>query len=102
MVGKSHSYLIMGGPNRRVYYFLFAKLKEKLLGDKTPRYSEEDAKALAMKYHDEVVLPDCTFGELVDGQTSMGMTALHEHVFEKWHYGRIITLGDASHKVRKT
>ncbi|KAI6403059.1 hypothetical protein MCOR20_007458 [Pyricularia oryzae] len=99
VVGKSHSYLIMGGPNRRVYYFLFAKLKEKLLGDKTPRYSEEDAKALAMKYHDEVVLPDCTFGELVDGQTSMGMTALHEHVFEKWHYGRIITLGDASHKV---
>ncbi|KAI6353446.1 hypothetical protein MCOR25_008993 [Pyricularia grisea] len=99
VAGQGHSYLIIGGPNSRVYYFLFDKLPEKLSGDKTPKYSDEDARALAKKYRDDVLLPNCTFGELVDGQTSMVMTALHEHVYEKWHYGRIITIGDSCHKL---
>ncbi|TLS26765.1 hypothetical protein PpBr36_04822 [Pyricularia pennisetigena] len=99
VVGRAHSYLLIGGPGGRVYYFLFVKLPEKLWGDKTPKYSDEDARALARQYSDELVLPNCTFGELVDGYSSMGMTALHEHVFEKWHCGRIITIGDAAHKL---
>ncbi|KAL8364969.1 hypothetical protein RB595_003993 [Gaeumannomyces hyphopodioides] len=95
---QGHSYLLMSGPEGKVYYFLFVKLPEPITADKTPRYSTEDAKALAEEHRHDPVVDDCTFGQVFDDSISFGMTPIHEHVFEKWHYGRIITLGDAAHK----
>lgn len=97
-MGLGHTYLVIGGMEGTVYFFLFKNLPEPITGDKTPRYTVEDAKALARDHRHDVIIDDCTFGQIVDGSVSLGMTPVHEHVFEKWHYGRIITLGDAAHK----
>lgn len=97
-MSRGHSYLLMSGPENKVYYFLFVKLPEPITADKTPRYSTEDARALAEEHRNDLVVDDCTFGQVFDNSISFGMTPIHEHVFEKWHYGRVITLGDAAHK----
>jgi hypothetical protein len=38
------------------------------------------------------------FGELYDSKTTATLQALPEVVFTRWHYGRIMTIGDAAHK----
>ncbi|KAL8335607.1 hypothetical protein RB601_008592 [Gaeumannomyces tritici] len=97
-ISRGHSYLILSGPESKLYYFLFVKLPKPITADKTPRYSTEDAKALAEEHRHDAIIDDCTFGQIFDNSISFGMTPIHEHVFEKWHYGRVITLGDAAHK----
>ncbi|KLU91722.1 hypothetical protein MAPG_10239 [Magnaporthiopsis poae ATCC 64411] len=98
VMARGHSYLLIGGPEGKVYYFLFVKLPQRITADKSPRYSTEDARALAEEYRHDPIIGDCTFGQVFDDSVSFGMTPVHEHVFEKWHYGRVITLGDAAHK----
>ncbi|KAH8891947.1 FAD/NAD(P)-binding domain-containing protein [Thozetella sp. PMI_491] len=87
---RGHSYLVSNGPGGRIYWFLFAKLDEILFYDNTPRYTESDKQEMYR---------DVTFGDLVDTVMFSTLTPLHEWIWEKWHFGRIMTLGDAAHKV---
>lgn len=100
MINQGFSYLVLGGPPGKTYFFLVEKLPKKIFAGETPRYTDEDAKAFVDKHRNDVIIEGCTFGDVFDNHTSFGMTPLHEHAFDQWHYGRIITLGDAAHKVR--
>lgn len=37
--------------------------------------------------------------ELIKNKASVSMTPLVEHVYSKWHFGRVTTVGDSCHKV---
>jgi 2-polyprenyl-6-methoxyphenol hydroxylase-like FAD-dependent oxidoreductase len=93
------SYLVMVGPGGKFYWFLFVKLPVPLYGRDIPRYTKEDELKLARQHASDQITPEVTFGQLYEAKTTSTLTPLHEWVFQKWHYNRIITIGDAAHKV---
>ncbi|KAF3045925.1 hypothetical protein E8E12_007443 [Didymella heteroderae] len=98
--GQNHSYLVATGPNHRIYWFLFKKLPEVTRGlyEKIPRFTDEQRDALAAEHSNDLVSDTLTFGELYATRTTATLQALPEVVFKRWHYNRIITIGDAAHK----
>ncbi|KAF4337463.1 zeaxanthin epoxidase chloroplastic [Fusarium beomiforme] len=92
------SYLILLGPGGRWYWFLFVKLPVTLYGNDIPRYTKAEEEELAAQHASDQITPEVTFGQLYGARTNSTLTPLHEYVFEKWYYNRIITIGDAAHK----
>ncbi|KAK2729707.1 FAD binding domain protein [Colletotrichum kahawae] len=74
------SYLIVDAPGNRTYWFLFEGVGETKRGKDIPRYSKQHTEKLALAH-----MSDRLYDE--------------EYVFEKWHYKRIVCIGDASHKI---
>ncbi|KAF5979197.1 hydroxylase [Fusarium bulbicola] len=92
------SYLVLVGPGGKFYWFLFVKLPIPLYGRDIPRYTKVGEEELAAQHASDQITPEVTFGQLYGARTSSTLTPLHEYVFERWHYKRIITIGDAAHK----
>ncbi|KAF4966825.1 hypothetical protein FSARC_5540 [Fusarium sarcochroum] len=95
----SFSYLVITGPGGRIYWFLFVKLPMPLFGNNIPRYTKDDEERLAQEHASDQITPEVRFGQLYEARTSSTLTPLHEHVFDKWYFNRIITIGDAAHKL---
>lgn len=100
VMNNGYSYLILLGPEDRIYFFLFVKLARTLYGDQVPRYTKADETTLASEHASDPITPEITFGDIYEARTSSVLTSLYEHVFEKWHYKRVFTLGDSAHKVK--
>lgn len=94
------SYLVLTGPGGRVYWFLLIKLPVSLFGNGIPRYSKEDETRVAQEHALDQITTTVQFKQIYEARTSSTLTPLHEYVFQQWHFGRIITIGDAAHKVR--
>ncbi|QPC80413.1 hypothetical protein HYE68_011165 [Fusarium pseudograminearum] len=94
----SFSYLVLVGPGGRLYWFLFVKLPVPLYGHDIPRYTKHEEETLALQHACDNITPEVTFGQLYEARNSSTLTPLHEYVFAKWHYNRIITIGDSAHK----
>lgn len=101
--GKGHSYLLSTGPGNAVYWFLFKKLDIPLRGppDSTPRYTDAERDTLAQAHADDILSTTLTFGALYRAKTTATLQTLPEVLFKTWHYKRIMTIGDAAHKVRR-
>ncbi|KAH7012377.1 FAD binding domain-containing protein [Macrophomina phaseolina] len=95
---KHTSMLILSGPSSRVYWFLFVKLDKTYYSADIPRYTKKDEQEFAAKYASFNVKEDATFADLYNARVSSVLTPLPEYVFKRWHFGRIITIGDAVHK----
>ncbi|KAI8692463.1 FAD-binding-3 domain-containing protein [Fusarium sp. Ph1] len=78
--------------------FLFVKLPVPLYGNDIPRYTKDDEAQLAQEHALDQVTTTVQFGHIYEARTSSALTPLHEHVFQQWHFGRIMTIGDAAHK----
>lgn len=102
IMGRGHSYLLVSGVGGRIYWFLFKKLAKTTRGlyEKVPRYTNAERDALAEEHANDRFSDDLTFGDLYSLRTAATLQALPEVVFSRWHYGRIVTVGDAAHKVR--
>lgn len=97
---EKSSYLIIGGPGGRVYWFQFSKLPETLYGSKIPRYSPADLEKSLMEHADDNILPNLKFATLIQNKITATKTSLPEYVYKKWHFRRIMTIGDSAHKVK--
>ncbi|KAH7063241.1 FAD binding domain-containing protein [Macrophomina phaseolina] len=95
---KLNSILVIAGPNDRVYWFYFRKLDRTHYGTDMPRYTKKDEEEFAATHANEHVTEDTTFGDLYAARISSVLTPLPEYSFKKWHFGRIMTIGDAAHK----
>ncbi|KAJ9144948.1 FAD/NAD(P)-binding domain-containing protein [Pleurostoma richardsiae] len=95
---EKSSYLVNGGPAGRVYWFHFAKLPKRLHGSEIPRYSKADLDKALKERADDNILPDLKFSALIKNKVAATMTALPEYVYRRWHFNRIITIGDSAHK----
>ena len=96
--GRDNSYLVLTGPDHRIYWFLFKKLPVTAYG-KIPRYTKDQEDALVAEHASDHITDTLTFGELYALRKTSTLQALPEVVFSKWHYNRIMTIGDAAHKV---
>lgn len=83
----------------RTYWFLFDGLSKTEYGNEVKKYSKADEEALVNARRNDLISEDVSFGELYDKKIMSTLVPLEEYVFEKWHYKRIITIGDSAHKV---
>lgn len=94
------SYLVIGGAEGRVYWFRFEKYAQRLYGTDIPRYTKVDAERAVTAALHEDINEEVKFSTLIEKRITSSMTALHEHVFKRWHFRRLITIGDSCHKVK--
>jgi FAD dependent monooxygenase len=87
------------GEKGRIFWFLLVKLQEKTTYPNTPRFSASDAASLCNKFARFRVSEDVCVSDLWMHKLCASMTALEEGILERWHYDRIVLLGDSVHKV---
>ncbi|KAK7217804.1 hypothetical protein V2G26_005807 [Clonostachys chloroleuca] len=98
VTGDGRSQLVISGPDNRVYWFMFERLPEVRYGDEIPRYTTKDEEEFANRNADVAITESITFGQVFACRLSSALTPLHEVVYKKWFFKRIITLGDSAHK----
>ncbi|KAK3987578.1 hypothetical protein QBC44DRAFT_399988 [Cladorrhinum sp. PSN332] len=96
--GSGVSFLVASGPERRCYWFVFVQLPETKYGKEIPRYTKQDEALLADKYANARIMESVTFGEIYAKRFSSTLTPLHEVVFDKWCFERMVLIGDSVHK----
>lgn len=72
---------------------------KKATGSDIPRFTKDDEIILAKKHFSDQLTQSTTFEAVYRGRLHTALVSLEEHVFERWHFKRIITIGDAAHKV---
>ncbi|KAF5003673.1 hypothetical protein FDECE_9783 [Fusarium decemcellulare] len=98
VVGEGHSFLVMSGPAKRVYWFFFNRLPEAKFGDKIPKYTKEDESKVVGENQNLPITEKVKFGDIYAKRISSTLTPLHEFVFQKWFFDRILLMGDSVHK----
>ncbi|BCS04484.1 FAD-dependent oxidoreductase [Aspergillus luchuensis] len=102
VTNEGFSYVLGAGPAGRVYWFLTEKMKQTYYGADIPRFSEEDKQRTLQEHWNDKVTPTVRLSDLCKRQLSTIYTPMPEFVYKRWHLGRIITIGDACHKVLPT
>ncbi|KAL7272110.1 hypothetical protein RUND412_005105 [Rhizina undulata] len=93
------SFLTATGVSARLYWFLFVKMDKKYCAPNIPRFTEADCEQMAQKYFKSKITETTTFEDCWNNRIAATLTALEEHVFSRWHFGRMVFMGDAAHKV---
>ncbi|KAM0418915.1 hypothetical protein ACHAPT_012180 [Fusarium lateritium] len=83
----------------RTYWFLFDGLPETKYGEDISKYSKLDEETLVKERYNDHITEDVTFGELYGRKIMSTLVPLEEYVFDRWHYKRIVTIGDSAHKI---
>ncbi|KAI1124393.1 FAD/NAD(P)-binding domain-containing protein [Nemania abortiva] len=96
--GRDKSFLIVSGPGGRVYWFLFVRFPEPKYGKDIPRYSKEDEARFVKENEHLIIKEGLNFGQLYAKRIHSTLTPLHEVVFKKWYFDRIMIMGDSAHK----
>ena len=96
---QQKSSIVILSTRRKKFWFLILKHCKKHYAPQIPRYSAEDAEAAILENKDLHVTTRTTIAELWAHRTKFTMVSLEEAVFERWHEGRLVLLGDAVHKV---
>lgn len=96
---KGFSFLIITQPNR-CFFFVFIKLPKVIRWPNRPKFTAEDAEREAAKLAELPVTESLLFGEIWKKRIRGQLIALEEVVFDHWHHGRTVLLGDSVHKVR--
>ena len=74
---------------------------ERATGSDIPRFTKDDEITLAKEHFSDQVTGSTTFGDVYRNRLQTALVPLEEHVFDQWHFKRIITIGDAAHKVNQ-
>lgn len=90
---------VMAGGNHRCYFFMNQALPKELTGKEIPRFTEADCEQMARSRWEEKIQGDVKFKDLYQARVRAVLVPLQEYVMKKWHFGRIITIGDSAHKV---
>ncbi|KAI1074596.1 FAD binding domain protein [Whalleya microplaca] len=98
VLGDDKSQLVISGPENRVYWFLFQRLPEATYGKSIPKCTKEDEQKFIQKNFNLTITKTVTLGDLYTHRLSSTLTPLHEMVYKKWFFKRIMIFGDAAHK----
>jgi FAD dependent monooxygenase len=99
LYGKDFVIIAMYARNGITYWFLCNKLDKKYVTPNIPRYSQEEATAVAQKYLDCYVNETVRFKDLWDNRVVFSMHPLEEYLAKRWTWNRFVAIGDAVHKV---
>ncbi|PWY78348.1 FAD/NAD(P)-binding domain-containing protein [Aspergillus heteromorphus CBS 117.55] len=96
---ENFSYVMGSGPENRVYWFIMMKMAQAVHGSEIPRFTEEDKERAIREHWNDPITPDVRLSDLYRARLRVIYTPIPEFVYKKWHVGRMITIGDACHKV---
>jgi 2-polyprenyl-6-methoxyphenol hydroxylase-like FAD-dependent oxidoreductase len=82
-----------------IFWLVIIKLPETLQWPERGRYTAADVDAEAEKIMDCPINKLFGFRDLWEARLRTGLTPLEEGVFEHWHFGRMVLVGDSAHKV---
>lgn len=83
----------------KVYWSIIKKADEKYRSPNIPRFTKSDAEDLCKSVQERKVAEGVDFSYVWAHRVFYEMTAVEENVFDHWHFGRIVCLGDSVHKV---
>ncbi|KAA8649330.1 FAD-dependent oxidoreductase [Aspergillus tanneri] len=95
---EGFSYVIGTGSNRQ-YWFLIENLGKTYRGQDIPKFGSDDLEQMVRKHWNDRLTTEVCFGELYESRNTIVYTPLREGVLKNWHFGRVLTIGDASHKL---
>ena len=98
-IHQNFSSLIASGPDDKIFFFLFEHMGKQFYRPNIPRFTEKDRDEAVNRHLDKAITPDIKFRDIYAQNIRAVMTPLEEHVFKHWHSGRMVTIGDSSHKV---
>lgn len=87
------------GEDGRVFWFMIEKLQQKYVYPDNPRFSTDDAASVCARLSKLSIWRDISVANLWKNRIFVSMTAMEEGLFQTWHFGRIVLLGDSVHKV---
>ncbi|KAK8096368.1 uncharacterized protein PG998_014236 [Apiospora kogelbergensis] len=93
---------LMSGHGGDVFLFSFWTMPEpqrRYALDNIPRFGDEDMRRELGRSSDFIVADNgMRLRDVIKSLDSSGVTALPHYVMRRWHYGRIIIIGDSAHK----
>ncbi|KAI4115029.1 MAG: hypothetical protein LQ345_004294 [Seirophora villosa] len=92
------SFLFLTQPNH-VYFFVFSKLAKQLQWPENRRWTDKDAEGVAEKVRHHPISDGLLFGELWRTRIRSQLVSVEEGIFDHWHFGRSVLVGDAAHKM---
>jgi hypothetical protein len=97
---EGNTYLSAMGADGIVFWFLSSST-EKNNGTNIPRYTDKDVAANIEKYGHEQATHGWTLRELYEESTITGAAPIAAYTYSRWHYRRILTIGDSAHVVSR-
>ncbi|KAE8396411.1 hypothetical protein BDV23DRAFT_168217 [Aspergillus alliaceus] len=98
-VDKGRSIIVVPARHGRLFWFVVLKLDTAYRYDSAPRFSPPDAAKLCEQLKDLLITEKIDFGRLWLARETYSVTLLEENVFQTWHFGRIVCIGDNMHKM---
>lgn len=99
---KNASILLIVGKNGRVFWFLFHKMSQTFHGSSIPRFTSEDLEKVVSMNLEKYVAAGIPFASVYKNVLFKAYVPLEEAFFEHWTYERLVCIGDAVHKVRRS
>ncbi|KAL2824224.1 hypothetical protein BDW59DRAFT_147668 [Aspergillus cavernicola] len=95
------STLVITGKGGKIYWFLFGRMPQVHTNHDIPRFTPMDAEAFAVEHRALPIRPHgrITMGHIWEARERATLTSLEEADFQNWSIGRIVCLGDSSHKM---
>ncbi|KAL3490080.1 hypothetical protein BJX62DRAFT_226170 [Aspergillus germanicus] len=93
------SFLTFPGKDGRVFWFLLRKLDRQYPYSSASRWSSTELGKTAEQFAADHIWNGVQFGQLWKRRRVVGMTNLEEGVFSTWHWGHVVCIGDAMHKM---
>ncbi|KAK8102443.1 hypothetical protein PG984_015589 [Apiospora sp. TS-2023a] len=92
------SFLLLTQPHM-IFFFVFIKHDRTYHWPEFPRYTKDDADMCAASLAALPVNDNVLFGDIWANRIRGELINVEEVVFQHWHAGRIVLVGDAAHKV---
>ncbi|RAL12393.1 putative FAD binding monooxygenase [Aspergillus homomorphus CBS 101889] len=98
-VCDGHSFILAPAPQARLSWFIVIKLNRQYRYGAAPCFSTADADAWCEQRADQAIWADVTFEQVWKNRETIAMVPLEEKLFQHWHYGRLVCIGDSVHKM---
>jgi hypothetical protein len=99
VLGHDLSFLYSNDKSGRVFWFVFEKLDKKHRIPNIPKFSDDDAVALADRSSSVQMNDKVKFADIWKNRLAYKLVPLEEGLFRHWTWGRIVCMGDSIHKV---
>lgn len=102
VLGYDRSMLYTNDKSGRVFWFLFDKMDKVYTVPNIPRFTQEDADALALSHLHTPISPTMKFADLWENRIQYALLPLEEAWYDHWTWGRFVCAGDSVHRVSLT
>lgn len=90
---------LFGGKNASVGWLLVRKLDQKYTYPNRPHFTQDDAVEFCKPLLNLPIWGDTKFNDIWTRREQFAAISLEEGIFQHWHYGRIVCIGDSVNKV---